>query len=190
MADTSPRIARNGRLLVYAEEPRQVTASLEEGGKLSFPSRMKGSSTMDAAKHEFPQSSLDFLFGVARHSQCERVRGARSARCRSTPVASIWSQRPMSTAMWALCGPDDGPLVGLEGHIDQIGLTVKHVNDNGYLHVDFVGGSWEVYARRVTVHTQSGPVPGVIESSRFTTPRATAATRQSGCMMLDRHRGA
>lgn len=118
---------------------------------------------MDAAQHDFPQSSLDFLFELLAApsvSGCEDpaqrvvVRYARSLGLE--PDADVHGN------VWAIYGPERGPLVGLEGHIDQIGLTVKHINDDGYLHVDFVGASWEVYARRVTVHTQAGPVPGVI----------------------------
>ena len=118
---------------------------------------------MDAAKHEFPQSSLDFLFELLATpsvSGCEEP--AQRVVARYARSLDLEPEADVHGNVWALYGPDDGPLVGLEGHIDQIGLTVKYVNDNGYLYVDFVGGSWEVYARRVTVHTQSGPVPGVI----------------------------
>jgi len=39
---------------------------------------------------------------------------------------------------------------------------VRHITDEGYLVCSFLGGSWEVAFRRVTVHTANGPVPGVI----------------------------
>ncbi|MBD3174003.1 MAG: M20/M25/M40 family metallo-hydrolase [Armatimonadia bacterium] len=118
---------------------------------------------MEAAKHEYPQRSLDFLFELLATPSIsgyedpgQRVVADYARHLGLEPEADVHGN------VWAILGPDDGPLVGLEGHVDQIGMTVKHINDDGFLHVDFVGGSWEVYARRVTVHTKHGPVPGVI----------------------------
>ena len=33
-----------------------------------------------------------------------------------------------------------GPIVMLAGHIDEIGLQVTHIDDDGYLYVDEIGG--------------------------------------------------
>jgi putative aminopeptidase FrvX len=50
------------------------------------------------------------------------------------------------------------------GHIDEIGLIVSHIDDEGYLWFQAVGG-WDaqvLVAQRVTVDTKHGPVRGVI----------------------------
>jgi len=118
---------------------------------------------MEPAQHDLPQSSLDFLFellstpSVSGHEEpCQRVVARYARELGLVPEADVHGN------VWACVGPGGGPLVGLEGHVDQVGLTVRHISDEGYLHCEFTGGSWELYARRVTVHTASGPVHGVV----------------------------
>lgn len=56
------------------------------------------------------------------------------------------------------------PRILLDAHCDQIGLIVRHIDDSGFLRVNAVGG-WDMQVllgQKVTVHTESGPVPGVI----------------------------
>ncbi|MEZ4673525.1 MAG: M42 family metallopeptidase [Caldilineaceae bacterium] len=59
----------------------------------------------------------------------------------------------------------DAPVrVLLAGHCDQIGLVITHIDENGYLYVLPIGG-WDpqqLIGQRMTVWTQSGPVPAVI----------------------------
>jgi endoglucanase len=50
------------------------------------------------------------------------------------------------------------------GHADQIGLIVSHVNENGYIYTNTIGG-WDpqqLIGQRMTIHTDEGPVPAVI----------------------------
>src|SRR5262249_52299253 len=52
----------------------------------------------------------------------------------------------------------------LAGHCDQIGLMVQHVDDNGFLYVQPIGG-WDMQillGQNLTVWARTGPVPGVI----------------------------
>jgi endoglucanase len=52
----------------------------------------------------------------------------------------------------------------LAGHCDQIALMVQHIDDNGYLYVQPIGG-WDMQillGQYLTVWTSSGPVTGVI----------------------------
>ena len=60
--------------------------------------------------------------------------------------------------------PGGSPRVMLAGHMDQIGLMVKYVNEDGFLYFDPVGGidNAVLAGLRVTVHTGKGPVEGVI----------------------------
>ena len=50
------------------------------------------------------------------------------------------------------------------GHIDEIGLIVTHIDDDGFLWFREVGG-WDaqiLVGQRVTIDTAGGPVPGVV----------------------------
>ncbi len=54
--------------------------------------------------------------------------------------------------------------VMLVGHIDEIGLLIKHINDKGYLHVASVGGVDPMLlpSQRVRIASRHGIVPGVV----------------------------
>lgn len=59
----------------------------------------------------------------------------------------------------------DAPLrVMLAGHCDQIGLIVKHIDSDGFVYTQSIGG-WDtqvLLGQRMTVWTDDGPVFGVI----------------------------
>ncbi len=60
--------------------------------------------------------------------------------------------------------PADAPRVMLAGHCDQIGLMVQHIDDQGFLYVQPIGG-WDMQillGQHLTVWTRSGPVTGVV----------------------------
>jgi len=61
-------------------------------------------------------------------------------------------------------GTGDGPFVAVVGHIDEIGLIVHHIDDDGFLWFTGVGG-WDpviLVGQRVEVSTRAGRVVGVI----------------------------
>jgi len=60
--------------------------------------------------------------------------------------------------------PKGNPRVMLAGHYDQIGLMIRHINDEGHLHFSTVGGidATVLPGSRVTIHTKKGAVEGVI----------------------------
>lgn len=61
-------------------------------------------------------------------------------------------------------GTGDGPLLAIVGHIDEIGVHVSHIDDDGFLRFGSVGG-WDpiiLVGQRVTLVTRNGPIPGVI----------------------------
>jgi putative aminopeptidase FrvX len=63
-------------------------------------------------------------------------------------------------------GPADAPAVLLLGHIDQIGLIVTHIEDEGIIRIRNIGG-WDarvLVGQRVLIRTQDGDLPGVIGS--------------------------
>jgi endoglucanase len=64
----------------------------------------------------------------------------------------------------AVRNPEGQPRVMLAGHCDQIALMVQHVDDNGYLYVQPIGG-WDVQillGQHLSVWTKDGPVSGVV----------------------------
>jgi endoglucanase len=61
-------------------------------------------------------------------------------------------------------GAEGGPRVMLAGHCDQIALMVQHIDDNGFLYVQPIGG-WDMQillGQNLTVWGRNGGVPGVI----------------------------
>ena len=61
-------------------------------------------------------------------------------------------------------GTADGPLLAVIGHIDEIGLIVHHIDDDGFLWFSGIGG-WDpmiLVGQRVEVATRGGVVHGVV----------------------------
>ena len=54
--------------------------------------------------------------------------------------------------------------VALAGHGDEIGFIVRDITDDGFLRIDRIGGSDSTVSRgqHVTVHTDDGPIDGVV----------------------------
>src|SRR3954466_11403980 len=93
-----------------------------------------------------------------------------------TPAAEVWRESARgfaaevtsdtvgSSVARVPAGDADAPLIGLVGHIDEIGLAVKHITDEGVLRFGSIGG-WDpqvLVGQRVTILTSNGPIPGVV----------------------------
>ena len=91
-----------------------------------------------------------------------------------TAPATVWREAAegfaevsgdtLGSSVAQVAGTADGPLLALVGHIDEIGLIVTHVADEGHLHFIGVGG-WDaqiLVGQRVEVITREGSIPGVI----------------------------
>lgn len=64
----------------------------------------------------------------------------------------------------AVVRPDGAPRLMLAGHIDEIGLQITHIDDEGYLYFGGIGG-WDsqvLVGQRVVLQGPGGPVSGVI----------------------------
>jgi endoglucanase len=93
-----------------------------------------------------------------------------------TPGQRVWADyvRPHADALdtdaygtaWAtLDGTDaDAPRLMFDAHVDEIGFMVRHITDEGFLHVNRIGGSDRAIARglRVRILGDDGPVLGVV----------------------------
>jgi putative aminopeptidase FrvX len=70
-------------------------------------------------------------------------------------MGSVWARVP---------GTAGGPTLAIVGHIDEIGLIVSHIDDDGFLRFRGVGG-WDpqiLVGQRVIVGTREGAIPGVV----------------------------
>jgi endoglucanase len=70
----------------------------------------------------------------------------------------------MGTSTARVKGTGKGPSVAVISHIDEIGLIVTHIDDEGFLYFIGVGG-WDaqiLVGQRVELTTREGVVPGVI----------------------------
>ena len=64
----------------------------------------------------------------------------------------------------ACCNPGADLRVMFAGHADQIGLLVTHINENGFIYTNTIGG-WDpqqLIGQRMTIYTDNGPIPAVI----------------------------
>src|SRR5262245_22684061 len=60
--------------------------------------------------------------------------------------------------------PEGQPRIMLAGHCDQIALMVQHIDDNGFLYVQPMGG-WDMQillGQKLTVWTREGGIAGVL----------------------------
>jgi putative aminopeptidase FrvX len=91
-----------------------------------------------------------------------------------TAPAAAWAQAArefaevsldvMGSATARVKGTGDGPTLAIVGHIDEIGLIVTHIDDNGFLRFAGVGG-WDpqiLVGQRLELSTREGTVAGVV----------------------------
>jgi len=64
----------------------------------------------------------------------------------------------------AVLNPDGDPKIVLDGHVDELGLMIKNIDDKGYIYFQRIGGVDPalVRAKRVNIHTSKGIVRGVV----------------------------
>jgi endoglucanase len=91
-----------------------------------------------------------------------------------TAPAAVWreagsafaevSSDTLGSSVARVRGTKDGPLLALLGHIDEIGLAVTHVDEDGFLAFLTIGGQRAEVLRgqRVELLTRNGPIPGVV----------------------------
>jgi putative aminopeptidase FrvX len=92
-----------------------------------------------------------------------------------TPAADVWRESARSfsedvtndtvgSSVARVRAGEGAPLIGLVGHVDEIGLVVRHITDEGVLRFGSIGG-WDpqvLVGQRVTIETATGPVAGVV----------------------------
>ena len=91
-----------------------------------------------------------------------------------TPAAEVWREAAskfgeatsdvLGSSTVSVGAEEGKPTVAVVGHIDEIGLFVSHVDDDGFLWFGPIGG-WDpqnLVGQRVIVRGRDGEVPGVI----------------------------
>ncbi|MFO0881200.1 MAG: M42 family metallopeptidase [Gemmataceae bacterium] len=86
-------------------------------------------------------------------------------------------------------GSADHARVMLAGHCDQIGLMVQHIDKEGFLYIQPIGG-WDMQillGQYLTVWTKSGPVTGVVsrKAPHLLTPEERAKVPQFTDVWVD-----
>jgi putative aminopeptidase FrvX len=112
-----------------------------------------------------PQSSFDFL---------RRLLDENAPSGFETPAARVWRAEAegfadrvdadVSGNSVATLNPGGMPRVMLAGHIDEIGLMITHIDDDGFLYVDGIGG-WDsqvLVGQRLRILTRREVIIGVI----------------------------
>lgn len=85
----------------------------------------------------------------------------------AAPVGEV-SSDALGSSWVRVPGTAGGPSLALVGHIDEIGLVVTHLGDDGLAAVRTLGG-WDptvMTGQRVDVLARCGPVPGVVAARR------------------------
>ncbi|HEX2167345.1 MAG TPA: M42 family metallopeptidase [Longimicrobiales bacterium] len=91
-----------------------------------------------------------------------------------TAAAQLWREEANSFAdsvegdvsgnSIAIVNPEGSPRVMLAGHIDEIGVLITHIDDEGFLYFEGIGG-WDpqvLVGQRIRLLTREGPIVGVV----------------------------
>jgi len=94
------------------------------------------------------------------------------------PAAAVWRSAAekfaevnadvLGSSTARVKGTGDGPTLAIVGHIDEIGLSITHIDDKGFLWFRGIGG-WQpevLLSQRVEVLTRDGRLAGVIGKKR------------------------
>jgi endoglucanase len=108
------------------------------------------------------------------------VRAARAWRAEAEAFADD-VRVDVNGNSYATINRGGAPSVMLAGHIDEIGLQVTYVDEEGFLYVEEIGG-WDpqvLVGQRVTVLSKGGDVPGVVGKKAIHLLQADERTKAS-----------
>ncbi len=125
-------------------------------------------SVWSAAAQGFGAQVQTDVVGTPSAKVPARARGEASGDTRTAPQGEQESSQPAAesarTAIESAASEPGARRLIVMGHIDEIGLIVTHIDDEGYLWFREVGG-WDaqiLVGQRVVLATRAGEVPGVI----------------------------
>ena len=78
------------------------------------------------------------------------------------PAADTYAKDALGNRI-ATLNPAGDPVLMLAGHLDELGLLITYVNNDGFIYFDTIGGHDKIMipGRRVIIRTARGPVKGV-----------------------------
>lgn len=78
------------------------------------------------------------------------------------PSAASYHKDAMGNRM-AVTNPQGNPTLMFAGHIDELGLMIRHINKDGFIYFDTIGGHDRsvISGRRVSILTKKGIIKGV-----------------------------
>lgn len=78
------------------------------------------------------------------------------------PEADLYEKDTLGNRI-ATLNPKGDPTLMLAGHMDELGLMVRYINDKGFIYFDTIGGHdlSIIAGRRVKILTANGPISGV-----------------------------
>jgi putative aminopeptidase FrvX len=84
------------------------------------------------------------------------------------PFAEVTSDTLGSSFARVRAGAD-APTLAIVGHIDEIGVAITNVEDNGLLSFVTIGGisAETLHGQRLQLLTRNGPIPGVLSRKRY-----------------------
>lgn len=82
------------------------------------------------------------------------------------PVADSMERDYLGGVVGKKTGDANGPRVLIAGHLDEIGLMVTYITDEGFIKFQTLGGWWSqvMLSQRVVIQTRKGELVGVIGS--------------------------
>jgi len=140
--------------------------SLAGSGMPTYFSPLQSIATMHPTRgDEVEAGSFDFL---------KRLLDSPGPSGREAKAAAVWREEAARFAdrvdadvagnSIAWLNEDGAPRVMLAGHIDEIGVMITHVDDDGFLYFEGIGG-WDpqvLVGQRIRLLTKHGDVVGVI----------------------------
>jgi endoglucanase len=99
-------------------------------------------------------------------------------------------QDGLGSIVAGLVGDADGPVVMISGHMDEIGMIVTKITDEGYLKFQTIGGWWShvMLAQEYTLTTTSGKKYKAVTGSKaphLLTPEERSKTLEIDDIFLD-----
>ncbi len=78
------------------------------------------------------------------------------------PAADVYEKDALGNRV-ATLNPKGDPTLMLAGHLDELGLLITYINNDGFLYFSTIGGHDRIMipGRRVIIRTANGPVRGV-----------------------------
>jgi len=148
-----------------SRSPSRSASSRKPRAKSSTASKSKSHSKSRARREARPGLDIAFL---------ERLLDAAGPSGFEVRAARVWRQEAEELAdevrvdvygnSFASLNAAGTPRVMLAGHIDEIGLQITHIDEEGYLYVAEIGG-WDpqvLVGQRVRILTKGNAVTGVI----------------------------